>query len=210
MLDINSNRTARNYSAREIGYRAAWSLGNGLFRLIPRPLFELRSVCLRLFGARVGKQVRIYPSARIYFPWNLVIGDWSSIGEWALVYDLGKVTIGNKVTISQRVHLCAGSHDYRDPAMPLLKPPIQIADEAWICADAFVGPRRNSRRRGNRWSSGSRSKKCGTLEDRRRKPGACDKEKIRHPRFRNDQGSYSGVGARVRVSINLENSKANR
>jgi putative colanic acid biosynthesis acetyltransferase WcaF len=24
--------------------------------------------------------------------------------------------------------------------MPLLKPPIHIADDAWICADAFLGP----------------------------------------------------------------------
>ena len=24
--------------------------------------------------------------------------------------------------------------------MPLLKPPIEIRDQAWICADAFVGP----------------------------------------------------------------------
>ena len=24
--------------------------------------------------------------------------------------------------------------------MPLLKPPIGIGDQAWICADAFVGP----------------------------------------------------------------------
>jgi putative colanic acid biosynthesis acetyltransferase WcaF len=24
--------------------------------------------------------------------------------------------------------------------MPLLKPPIEIGDMAWICADAFVGP----------------------------------------------------------------------
>jgi putative colanic acid biosynthesis acetyltransferase WcaF len=140
MLDIKSNRGAKKYSASESAYRIAWGLGNRVFGLIPRPLFELRSVWLRAFGARIGKQVRIYPSARIYFPWNLVIGDWSSVGEWALVYNLGKVTVGNKVTISQRVHLCAGSHDYRDPAMPLLKPPIQVADEAWICADAFIGP----------------------------------------------------------------------
>lgn len=48
--------------------------------------------------------------------------------------------IGSKVTISQRVHLCAGSHDFRDPAMTLIKPPINIGDEAWVCADAFVGP----------------------------------------------------------------------
>jgi putative colanic acid biosynthesis acetyltransferase WcaF len=140
MLDIKSNREARSYSAREFAYRIAWGVGHRAFGLIPRPLFELRSAWLRSFGARIGRHVHIYPSARVYFPWNLTVGDWSSIGEWVLVYDLGKVTIGNKVTISQRAHLCAGSHDYRDPAMPLLKPPIHIADEVWICADAFIGP----------------------------------------------------------------------
>ena len=95
---------------------------------------------LRLFGAQVGKNVHVYASATIYFPWNLTIDDDSSIGEWALIYNLGKVTIGKRTTISQRVHLCAGSHDYRDPAMPLLKLPIEVGDEVWVCADAFLGP----------------------------------------------------------------------
>ena len=95
---------------------------------------------LRLFGAEVGSHVNLYPSALIYYPWNLRIAAWSSIGEWALIYNLGMVTIGQRSTISQRAHLCAGTHDYRDPAMRLLKPPIQVADDAWICADAFVGP----------------------------------------------------------------------
>jgi len=84
--------------------------------------------------------VHIYPSALIYYPWNLKIGDDSSIGEWALVYNLGKVSIGARTTISQRVHLCAGTHDYKNPAMPLMKPPIVIGDEVWVCADAFIGP----------------------------------------------------------------------
>jgi putative colanic acid biosynthesis acetyltransferase WcaF len=57
-----------------------------------------------------------------------------------LVYNLGRVSIGERVTISQRVHLCAGTHDYKNPAMPLIKPPIEIGDEVWVCADAFVGP----------------------------------------------------------------------
>jgi putative colanic acid biosynthesis acetyltransferase WcaF len=140
MSHIQSNRRASKYTIREQLARLFWSVGRAVFRLTPRPCFGWRRVLLRLFGAKVGSHVNIYPSALIYCPWNLNIGDWSSIGEWALVYDLGKVTIGNKVTISQRVHLCAGSHDYRDPAMPLLKPPIHIADEAWICADAFIGP----------------------------------------------------------------------
>jgi putative colanic acid biosynthesis acetyltransferase WcaF len=84
--------------------------------------------------------VHVYPSSTIYFPWNLEIGDYSSIGEHVYVYNLGKVKIGRQVTLSLRAHLCAGSHDYQDPAMPLLKPPITIEDQAWICADAFVGP----------------------------------------------------------------------
>ena len=68
------------------------------------------------------------------------MGEWSALGENALVYNLGPVTIGQKVTISHGAHLCAGSHDYRKPDLPLLKPPITIGDQVWICADAFVGP----------------------------------------------------------------------
>ena len=73
-------------------------------------------------------------------PWNLEVGAWSAIGENALIYNLAKVTIGERVTISHRAHLCAGTHDYTRSDMPLLKLPITIGNQAWICADAFVGP----------------------------------------------------------------------
>ena len=73
-------------------------------------------------------------------PWNLQVGDWASIGEYAFVYNLGKITIGKKSTVSHRAHLCAGTHDYSKSTLPLRKLPIQIGDQAWICADSFVGP----------------------------------------------------------------------
>jgi len=95
---------------------------------------------LRLFGAHIGQEVHIYNSAMIYMPWNLAIDDWSAIGEDAYIYNLGPITIGKCVTISHRAHLCAGTHDYSMPDLPLLKPPIQILDQAWVCADAFIGP----------------------------------------------------------------------
>ena len=139
-LDIEANRSARKYSNRELLLRVLWSFGQVLFRFSPRPFFGFRRWLLRLFGAKVGARVNIYPSARIYFPWNLEIADNSSIGEWALIYNLGPIKIGDRTTISQRVHLCAGTHDYKDPSMPLIKPPIQIGNEVWVCADAFVGP----------------------------------------------------------------------
>ena len=139
-LDIESNRSASKYSRKELFLRVLWGFGKLAFRLTPRPCFALRRSLLRLFGAKVGANVNIYSSALIYYPWNLEIGNDSSIGEWALVYNLGPVRIGARTTISQRVHLCAGTHDYTDTSMPLIKPPIDIGDEVWICADAFVGP----------------------------------------------------------------------
>jgi putative colanic acid biosynthesis acetyltransferase WcaF len=42
--------------------------------------------------------------------------------------------------VSHRAHLCAGTHDFNCPNLPLLKPPIKIENQAWICTDAFVGP----------------------------------------------------------------------
>jgi putative colanic acid biosynthesis acetyltransferase WcaF len=139
-LDIAANRKAAKYSSSELGRRALWGICQWLFRLSPRPCFGWRRFLLRRFGAIVGAHAHTYPSTRIYFPWNLRIGDWSAIGEEALIYNLGPVVIGQKATISHRAHLCAGTHDYTRPDLPLLKPPIAIGDQAWICADVFVGP----------------------------------------------------------------------
>ena len=139
-LDIASNRSAQKYAASEIARRVLWGVGAVVFRWTPRLLYGTRNALLRLFGAEVGANVRIHPSATIYFPWNLTVGAWSSIGEDAMVYNLGPITIGEKVTVSQRAHLCAGTHDSSDPTMPLQKPPIEVGDQAWVCADAFVGP----------------------------------------------------------------------
>jgi putative colanic acid biosynthesis acetyltransferase WcaF len=139
-MDIDQNRAARKWTRKELAGRVLWAACRPLFCFSPRLLWGWRCFLLRLFGAKVGRNVHILPSVRVFIPWNLEIGDWSSVGFDALIYNLGPVKIGSQVTISQRSHLCAGSHDFRDPAMPLTKPPIHIGDEAWICADAFVGP----------------------------------------------------------------------
>ena len=138
--DTASNRQQTKYTPREQLRRVLWGLVKPLFRFSPRVFFGWRNHLLRMFGARVGKHVHIYNTVHIYFPWNLEIGDWSAMGELVFVYNLGKVWIGKHVTISQRAHLCAGTHDHTDPVLPLLKLPIIIQDQAWICADAFVGP----------------------------------------------------------------------
>jgi len=140
-LDIKANRQAAKYTRHEQALRVLWGLvGWPLFRLSPAATVRLAAVCPAALRGAGGPPGAHLPSAEVYLPWNLTIGDWSAVGEGALLYNLGPVTIGSRVTVSQRAHLCAGTHDFRDPAMPLLKPPIVIADQVWVCADAFVGP----------------------------------------------------------------------
>ncbi len=139
-LSIEANRVSRKWTRRELAGRVLWSACSPLFKFSPRLWWGWRNFMLRIFGAKIGRHVQIHPSVRIFIPWNLEVGDWSSVGFDALLYNLGPLRIGEKVTISQRAHLCGGSHDFRDPGMTLLKLPIHVEDEAWICADAFVGP----------------------------------------------------------------------
>ncbi len=139
-LDVRGNRSARKYSIREQGLRIAWSLGSWLIKLSPRPFFEWRCGVLRLFGARIGKHVRLYSSSRIYMPWNVEIEDWAALGEDTFIYSLGKVHIGKNVSLAYRAHVCTGSHDLEDPALPLLKLPVRIEAGAWVGTDAFIGP----------------------------------------------------------------------
>lgn len=139
--DIQQNRAARKWSAGELVARALWEvLGSTLFAWSPRQIWIWRRLVLRAFGASIGRHVHIHPTVRIEVPWNLQVEDYVAIGHRAIVYNLGPISIGRAATLSQYAHLCAGTHDFRDPSMPLRKPPIRIGADAWVCADAFVGP----------------------------------------------------------------------
>jgi len=139
-IDIKANRQSSKWTRRELFKRAAWELCQPLFRFSPRVIWGWRRILLRLFGARIGHAVHIHPKVCIAIPWNLDVADFASIGDGARVYNLGKVTIGYGATVSQSAHLCAGTHDYTQASMPLIKAPISIGEGAWVCADAFVGP----------------------------------------------------------------------
>jgi len=139
-MNIKENRRSTKYGLGELVGRGFWALCGPLFRWSPRLCWGWRRFMLRLFGAKVGAKVHIHPSACIFIPWNLEIGSWSSVGFDALLYNLGPMRIGENVTISQRAHLCGGTHKFREDSMPLVRAKIVVGDEAWICADAFVGP----------------------------------------------------------------------
>jgi putative colanic acid biosynthesis acetyltransferase WcaF len=111
-----------------------------LFRIPIKRLWGFRRFLLRCFGARLARRVGVHPTTRVVHPWLLEMDDWTMIGPGCTVYNLGPVTIGSHSVISQDVYLCAGTHDYTKPDLPLLRPPIRIGSGVWIAAGAFVGP----------------------------------------------------------------------
>lgn len=138
---VASPRSVSPWTRREKIGRLLWMFVRAtLFRWSFHNWYAWRRLVLRAFGARIGRCVRIRPTVSIEIPWNLAIGDDTSIGDQAILYSLGNITIGRRVSISQYAHLCAGTHDYTTDAMTLLRPPINVEDEVWIAADAFIGP----------------------------------------------------------------------
>jgi putative colanic acid biosynthesis acetyltransferase WcaF len=126
-----------NDKLRRLLWIAAWSL---LYRPSPTPLHGWRRFLLRCFGASIGPGANPYPSARIWAPWNLRMAAHSCLGRDVDCYCVALVSLGEHATVSQYSYLCTASHDYRDPAMPLVAAPITIEAEAWVAADVFVGP----------------------------------------------------------------------
>lgn len=139
-IDVESNRRDRKWTRREQVGRMLWALLHPVFRFSPRPMWGVRRAMLRIFGATIGQGAHIYPTVKIEIPWNVRLGRDCAVGDCAILYSLGVISIGDRCTISQGAHLCAGTHDIADPARRLLKPPINVGNDAWVCADAFIGP----------------------------------------------------------------------
>lgn len=111
-----------------------------LWQVCWRRVLFLRPLILRLFGARAALSVGISRSVWIEMPWDVSLGERSSLGPGVTLYNLGGVNIGDFAVLSQDVYLCGGTHDYTDPTYPLVRQKIVIGRYAWVAAGAFIGP----------------------------------------------------------------------
>lgn len=119
--------------------RACWYPVNELiFKSGWFPFYGLKRSLLRLFGARVGKNVFIKPGVNIKYPWFLQTGDHVWIGEKVWIDNLALVTIGDNVCISQGAFFLCGNHNYTRPSFDLMVQPIIVESGSWIGAKAIV------------------------------------------------------------------------
>jgi putative colanic acid biosynthesis acetyltransferase WcaF len=132
--------------------RPAFSLANRVRRLIwntlwlvlyrpsPRPFHAWRAFLLRLFGATLGPDCHFYPASRVWAPWNLICADHVAAGDGVEIYNPSPMTFGSHVILSQQAYICGATHDYNDPAFPLIAYRMSIDPYAWICARASIAP----------------------------------------------------------------------
>jgi putative colanic acid biosynthesis acetyltransferase WcaF len=118
-----------------------WWIVQALFvHATPQAMYGWRRWVIRLFGAKIGREVLIRPSVRITYPWKVTIGDRAWIGDGVELYSVAEIVIGHDAVISQGSYLCTGSHDHRDPSFPVFARSIVVEPEAWIAAQCLVGP----------------------------------------------------------------------
>lgn len=139
IIQGNNPRTDASFSLSHRIMRQLWGIiWLLLFRPSPRQFHRWRAFLLRLFGARLGKNVHVYPAVKVWAPWNIQLGDCVGIGDGATLYCMDRIVVGEYAVISQGAHLCGGSHDYNSANFQLYAKPIIVGAHAWICAEAFV------------------------------------------------------------------------
>ena len=113
-----------------------WAVQATLFAWSPQILYRWRAFLLRLFGAKIGKNVVIRPSVKITYPWKLTLGDYAWVGDDAVLYTLGEITIGANSVVSQKCYLCTGSHDFMSPHF--VAPGVSVGDGTVVGARSSV------------------------------------------------------------------------
>lgn len=147
-MNVLGHNSPSPWTRREKLRRALWALVQAtLFRWSPRPCHAWRRCLLAAFGARFpdapspdAPPARVFPNARVHFPWKLELHPGVMIGPEVHLYNLAPITLRLGANLAQGVHLCAGSHDLTRWTMPLDARPIVIGENVWIAAEVFVGP----------------------------------------------------------------------
>lgn len=121
--------------------RLAWHITwAALAAWTPPPLHRWRIFLVNLFGGKVDRTCFVYGSARIWYPPHLTMRAAATLGPAVECYSMGPIFIDRYAVISQRAFLCTGTHDINHENFQIGARAIHIGANAWIAAEAFVGP----------------------------------------------------------------------
>jgi putative colanic acid biosynthesis acetyltransferase WcaF len=131
----------RSFSWSNLLFRAVWNVAwLVLAAWTPPQLYGWRRRILNLFGARVATSARVYPSVRIWYPPNLVMGEGSVLGPGTFCYCMDRIVLEDYAEVAQFVQLITGTHDIDSERFQLVTRPIRVCSHAWLAMGSFVGP----------------------------------------------------------------------
>jgi putative colanic acid biosynthesis acetyltransferase WcaF len=138
-IDLESYNNYPYHPGGSMFKRVLWHYVSGfIFKTSLFPIYDIKVALLRLFGAKIGKQVEIKPCVNIKYPWMLTIDDEVWIGENVWIDNIAMVTISSNVCISQGATILTGSHNYKKTSFDLITGTVTIENGAWIGALATV------------------------------------------------------------------------
>jgi putative colanic acid biosynthesis acetyltransferase WcaF len=139
--DLNAFTVPKTFRGKsKMTVQLWWIVQSTLFAWSPQVLYGWRRFLLRLFGAKIGKGVLVRATAKITYPWNVEIGDYSWIGDDNVLYSLGKISIGKNVALAHKVYLNTGGHEYKKSTFDIFSKPVVVEDECWLTNDVYVAP----------------------------------------------------------------------
>ena len=140
--NLKTFKVPKDFHGKSLIYVQLWrTINTFLFKPSPDFIPSFRNHILRLFGAKIGKGVKIKSSTKIHYPWKLKIGDYSWVGYNCDIYNLCELEIGSHVSIAHNVTICGSSHDIHKKSFDIIKlGKIEIQDEVWIANNVFIGP----------------------------------------------------------------------
>jgi putative colanic acid biosynthesis acetyltransferase WcaF len=130
----------RRVRMKRLAWNAVWRL---LYRYSPRPFHGWRTMLLRAFGAKMGPHCHFYPKSKVWAPWNLICEDQVTAADGAEIYNPSPMSFGSHAILSQDSYICGATHDYDDPAFPLIAYAMHVGARSWVCARASVVPGAN-------------------------------------------------------------------
>jgi len=121
----------------QLAFEILWAL---FCSWTPKPFNPVRLLVLMLFGADVRPSAFIHSRARVTHPWNLTLRSRACLGDRSHAYALGPITLEAGPTVAQEAYLCTGSHDFKNPSLPLVTGPIVIGANTFVGVHALILP----------------------------------------------------------------------
>ena len=116
-----------------------------LANLLPESrCFGFKNTLLRLAGAKIGKNVRVYSSAHILGNGTLEIGDDVHVGAKVLLYSVSPagIYLGSHIDIAPCVTILTGSHmitpECEHMAGEGIAKDVRISDGCWLGASSTI------------------------------------------------------------------------